>query len=69
MKEKYSNGMTDIYQSRVLATARQSKGKNIKFIKNVIDDKVEVEYCDGSASWLPWNEFIVREEYNHRKEI
>lgn len=69
MKEKYSNGMTDAYQSRMLSIARQNKNRNIKFIKNVSNDQIEVEFSDGSASWLPWEEVMLAGDYNPKKEV
>ncbi|NBW57066.1 hypothetical protein EBR43_04645 [bacterium] len=69
MKEKYSTGMSDTYQSRILAIARQNKNRNIKFIKNINNDQIEVEFSDGSASWLPWEEVLSERQYNPKKEI
>lgn len=63
------NGMSDSYHSRMLSIARQNKNRNIKFIKNVIEDKIEVEYNDGSAKWLPWEEVISCRDYNPKKEV
>ena len=48
--------MTDQYYSRLLSIARQNK--NVRFIKNIKDDRIEVEMDDGSAQWLPFEEVI-----------
>lgn len=48
--------MSDAYYSRLLSIARQNK--NIRFIKNIKDDRIEVELYDGSAEWMPFEEVI-----------
>lgn len=48
--------MTDTYYSRMLALARQNKG--IKFIKNIKDNQIEVEYNNGRSDWLDWDEVM-----------
>lgn len=61
------NSMTDQYYSRLLSIARQNK--NIRFIKNVKDDLIEVELTDGSAEWLPWDTVMNFRRLMESKEI
>lgn len=61
-------GMTDTYYSRMLAFARQNKDRNIRFIKNIEEDRIEVEFDDGSAKWLPWEEAISYGDYDKNKD-
>ena len=46
--------MTDQYYSRLLSIARQNK--NIKFIKDIKDNKIHVELNDGNVGWMNWEE-------------
>lgn len=48
--------MSDSYYARLLSIARQNK--NIKFIKNIKDNNIEVEFNDGRAEWLPWEDVM-----------
>lgn len=69
MKNKDGNGLSDSYHSRMLSIARQNKNRNIRFIKNINEDRIEVEYDDGSAKWLPWEEVVSCRNYDPKKEI
>ena len=50
------NDMSDQYYSRLLAIARQNKG--IRFIKNIKNDKIEVEFDNGLSEVLTFEEII-----------
>jgi len=48
--------MSDEYYSRLLSIARQNKG--IRFIKDIDNDKIEVELDDGTIEWRDFNAII-----------
>lgn len=48
--------MSDTYYSRLLAIARQNKG--IRFIKNIENNKIEVELDNGQTEKLPFEQVI-----------
>ena len=48
------NSVTDQYYSRLLSIARQNKG--VKIIKDIKDDKIYVEFNDGTSNWMDWCE-------------
>ena len=55
------NGMSDQFYSRLVSFARQNK--DVKLIKNVVDNKVEVELNDGSSGWINWETLTSNEPH------
>lgn len=58
--------MSDQFYSRLVSFARQNKG--VKLIKNVENNKVEVELNDGSSGWINWETLISNEPF-YKKTI
>jgi len=59
------NSLTDQYYSRLLAVAKENK--NIKTIKNIVNDQIEAEMNDGSVQIFEWGDIINYKNFISKK--
>jgi len=60
------NGISDQYFSRLLSVVRQNE--RVKFIKDIKDNKIEVEFSDGTNEWLNFESIINHKSHSNEAD-